>query len=69
MVREPIDVHGLAVRLFVGIVLYVAEVQRYVEEVGDFEIRLDCHEQAERFKNFRNVLFFWLAQPHFPTDL
>ena len=48
MVRVTVDVHGLVVGLSVGIVLSIAEVQRYVEDFGNFEIRLDCNAQAER---------------------
>ena len=68
MVRVPVDVHGLVVGLSVGMVLSVAEVRSCVEEVGDFEIRLDCNAQTERFKKFRNVFFSSLSFASRPLE-
>ena len=48
----------MVVRLSVGVVRSVVEVECDIEEVDDLEVSLDCGVQSERFKMSRDVLSY-----------
>ena len=53
MVRLAMDVNGVVVGFSIWRIFSVGEIECEVEEVDDFQVRIDCDPQAEVFELFR----------------
>ena len=56
MVRQPIDIQWLVVRLPIRVILPVVQIKRHIQEINTSDVGLDGDMQAELVKGFGNIL-------------